>query len=191
MSKQIIREKILKTLGQLSMDEKLKFEHQIINNLINSSIWQKANVIGATMSTPIEWNTATIIEQAWSENKRVVIPKSIQKNKELIFFEITSYNQLQEGYANLLEPNPSFTNTVTNSEIDLLIVPGIVFDKAGYRIGFGGGYYDRYLKKSDVLTVSLVSTLQIIKEIPKNKFDIPIQYLVTESGIIRASEKDN
>lgn len=185
MDKQKIRENIVSIMTRLAPEEKLKIETQLIAHLIQSSLWKKANIIGVTSSTSIEWNTTQIIEKAWSENKNIVIPKSLPETKQLIYYKINSYSQLERGYANILEPIPTETKKIDAPKIDLLIVPGLAFDKRGYRIGFGGGYYDRFLEKFTLITVSLASELQIVKEIPINEFDIPVQYLVTENSIIK------
>ena len=71
------------------------------------------------------------------------------------------------------------------SEVDLIIVPGVAFDKCGYRIGYGGGYYDRFLSNLDHVTkISLAFNMQLIDKIPTDHFDIPVNYIITEKEII-------
>lgn len=98
---------------------------------------------------------------------------------------MTDWSQInKDGYFGLDEPDVKKTTPVKKDAIDLLIVPGLVFTKKGYRVGFGGGYYDRYLTDFTQPTVSLVHTKQFVEDFPIEPFDIPVQYLVTEKGII-------
>lgn len=185
MDKETIRSQMMKTLQQQTIEEKRNRENQLFVSLTESTLWKNANIIGITISGDIEWNTKPIIEYAWKQQKTVVVPKCIPSKKELIFYEIDAFNQLTKGYANLQEPDPLKTIKINKKSIDLLIVPGIAFDERGYRIGFGGGYYDRFLQDFDVLTASLVSDLQIKHKIPNDKYDIPVNYLITEKNIIK------
>lgn len=118
--------------------------------------------------------------------EKVCIPKSIHKSRALHFYEIISFQQVEKGYFDLLEPVVSETRRVDNSEIDLMIVPGLAFTRQGYRIGFGGGYYDRFLKDFKHTTVSLLHSNQLVKSFPIETFDMPVQYLVTEKGLMQA-----
>lgn len=185
MDKNKIRSNTLQSLQQLSTEEKQLIEQNMFNILTKSHLWKNSETIGFTVSSAIEWDTTVLIKQAWEENKTIVVPKSISETKQLIFYKLTSYNQLIIGYANLLEPDPEMTEEISKEEIDLLIVPGIAFDKKGFRIGFGGGYYDRFLEDYNVLTASLVSHLQLIEQVPIDQYDIPVQYLITEHELIK------
>jgi len=189
MSKQIQRQKMIRSLKELTPEKKMHIEKRIINNLLQSEIWKRVTVVAITLSTSFEWDTHSIIRHAWKEGKTVLVPRCNITNKELIFYKIQSFDQLVVGYANLLEPDPQLTKRVQKKEIDLIIVPGIVFDQKGYRIGFGGGYYDRFLENFHNETISLVGTMQIINEVPKNTFDIPVNYLITEMNMIKTTRK--
>ncbi len=179
-----IRVNILNQLKMLDPIEKKHIEEKMYEIIFQSSIWEKAKVIGITCSQPFEWDTLPIIEKVWKLNKIVAVPKSSPIDKQLQFYQLTHVNELVRGYANILEPDIEKTTKISNHEIDLLFVPGIAFDKLGYRIGFGGGYYDRYLQYQQLNTVSLVANFQMVKRIPINEFDVPVQYLVTETNWI-------
>lgn len=183
MTKAMLRKKMLVQLQQLTTDEKIAIEKKLLNELIHSSIWEQAKTIGITISLPFEWNTTSIIEAAWKNNKSVCVPRCIVQTKQMEFFRITSFEQLIKGYANILEPDYEKLELVKKSQIDLMLVPGIVFDKEGYRIGFGGGYFDRYLASFNQATASLVSEQQLIDYIPKDGYDIPVHYLIMEDGV--------
>ncbi|ASN05230.1 5-formyltetrahydrofolate cyclo-ligase [Virgibacillus necropolis] len=183
MNKSELRNKAITYLKSLSDEEKLAVEGKITNQLIQSDLWKKSSSIGITISQGFEWNTKTIIDTAWKEDKQVSVPKCDPSIKALTFYQLKTYEQLEVVYYNLKEPDPSISKFIEKNQLDLLIVPGLVFDQKGYRIGFGGGYYDRFLKDFSNTTVSLVSNDQLTQEIPREEFDLPVDYIVTETGI--------
>lgn len=186
MDKATMRKSVIEKLKQLPAIDKQHIEHQLYEYLFASNVWKKANILAVTISQGIEWNTKQIIKQAWNDGKTVVIPKCKPKTKELIFYTYQEGDQLEQTYFQLWEPIPDKSAIVMKDQIDLIIVPGVVFDKNGYRIGFGGGYYDRYLADYQNDTVSLLHTKQLTNQIPKKHFDIPVKQLITEKGIINS-----
>lgn len=131
-----------------------------------------------------EWDTKAIIESAIKAGKTVCTPKCFPKMRLLKFYQFSTFDELEVVYYNLLEPKAEEANYIEKNEIDLLIVPGVMFDKKGYRIGFGGGYYDRFLTDFTNTTVSLSSIGQLVESLPIEKFDLPVQYVITDQGII-------
>ena len=187
--KSSLRNKVLTKLTSLPEVRKKQIEKKLSRNLFNSKLWKKANVIGLTCSTEIEWNTMPIIQKAWSEGKGVAVPKTDSTKSTMKFYLIKNEGQLKVGYGNILEPIIELSRFIDKFEIDLLIVPGIVFDKYGYRIGFGGGYYDRFLTNFTNETVSLLSSKQLVDKLPIEKHDINVQYLITETGLYKVKSK--
>ena len=188
MDKKQLRKSIMQELTMKSPEEKRLIEHQIINTLLSSALWEQSKIIGITISKQVEWDTKTIIKTAWKQGKSVCIPKSYPNKHEMIFYKINSFAQVEKQHHNLLEPIPSKTEKIKKSQIDLLIVPGLLFDKNGFRIGFGGGYYDRFLVDFPNDTLSLLSRSQLVNEIPSEIFDIPVNYLVVEDKIIKRKQ---
>ena len=111
-------------------------------------------------------------------------PKCYPKSRELKFFELTHFGQLEKTYYDLYEPKPAETAMIPLQHIDLMIVPGIAFTKTGYRLGFGGGYYDRLLTKFTGITVSLAFQEHIVEELPSESFDLPVGQILTDGGRI-------
>lgn len=111
------------------------------------------------------------------------MPVTIADNK-MEFYKIDSLDDLNLGNYGILEPKIQTKNIVKKNEIDLLIIPGVVFDRNGYRIGYGKGYFDRYLADFHNITLSLVSQNQLIDSIPTDSYDINVDYLISENGII-------
>lgn len=188
MSKEALRKAMLNTLSQMTEMERKNVEKAIQRHLFDSSLWKQAETVGVTLSMDKEWDTKAIIEHAWLEGKKVCVPKSIHKTRGLHFYEITSFKQVEKGYFNLSEPIVSETERIEDSAIDLLIVPGLVFTDSGYRIGFGGGYYDRFLEDFGQTTLSLMHSTQQVDFFPIEAHDIPVQHLITEKGLIKAKE---
>lgn len=185
MGKTKLRTDIIQKLKALSASEKKKIETKLTEHLTTSNVWRQADIIGITISHGFEWNTNPIIETAWRYGKKVCVPKCRPKERQLDFYIITSYDQLEVVYYNLQEPIPHKTEKISKHKIDLLIVPGLLFDRKGYRIGFGGGYYDRFLTDFRNTKLSLAATMQIIEEIPADPFDIPVDDIITEKGFLR------
>ncbi|WP_053219197.1 5-formyltetrahydrofolate cyclo-ligase [Virgibacillus senegalensis] len=169
-------------LTDLPVERRKTIETGLANHLFASAYWKQAKTIALTVSQPHEWDTRAIIEQAWKEEKNVCVPKCYPKVPEIVFYHLQSYDQLECVYIDLLEPNPAVSIPVSRQQIDLMIVPGLLFDKKGFRVGYGGGYYDRYLAGFSKPTVALTSNDQVIDEVPRDTFDIAVDHIVTETG---------
>lgn len=180
---------MVKKLASISPEEKKMIEQNIEKTLRKSDLWIRSKTIGITISRHIEWDTFSIIKAAWSEGKSVCVPKSYPSNHQMIFHQIHSFSEVEEQHHGLLEPVLKNTEQVTKEQIDLLIVPGLLFDEYGFRIGFGGGYYDRFLIDFPNETISLLSRLQLIDKIPSAAYDVPVNYLVVENDIIKRKQE--
>ncbi|AZV44387.1 hypothetical protein BAOM_3778 [Peribacillus asahii] len=184
--KRKIRNDMKATLERLSEEQRIKYTNQITEQLFHLEEWKKAKVIGITIAVPPEVPTASIIEQAWSEGKKVAVPKCYPQTKVMEFKEITSFQQLESVYSNLLEPIAE-TVCVDSEEIDVLIVPGLAFTKEGYRLGFGGGYYDRFLVSFKGTTLALAYECQLVESLPIEAHDLPVHQVVTTNTVFRTS----
>lgn len=184
LDKTELRQMTINKLKAFTENERHDIEENMLKTLIQSSLWKNAQTIGITVSHGFEWDTTNIIKKAWEQGKQVCVPKCLPKNRKMIFYQIDNFDQLEVVYYNLLEPKPDETTPKDKKFIDLIVVPGVVFDKKGYRIGFGGGYYDRYLANYKNETVSLLHTKQLINRIPIDNHDIAVKYLLTEKGFV-------
>jgi 5-formyltetrahydrofolate cyclo-ligase len=187
-SKKELRHKIIKQLESLSEQDVRILNHRIQERLFKSDRWSQAKVIGITISRRREIETRHVIEKAWQEGKDVTVPKCFPDDKSMAFYTITDFKQLEEVYFGLKEPKVNGAVAVEPSQIDLLIVPGVCYTKKGYRVGYGGGYYDRYLQHFLGNTLSLLFECQLVKDIPTEKFDIPVELMITEKRIIDCNE---
>jgi len=187
MEKKKVRMQVLNALKTLDKSTYEQHSFEIAKKLYQLPLWKIANTIALTISRSPEVDTWQIIRSGWLEGKRIVVPKCLPESKQMIFRKITSFEQLESVYFGLYEPKENQTEEVSQQEIDLMIVPGVAFNRQGYRIGFGGGYYDRYLQKFKGETVSLAFSIQVLQELPIEKHDIPVKTIITEKELINSS----
>ncbi|WP_042223450.1 5-formyltetrahydrofolate cyclo-ligase [Oceanobacillus manasiensis] len=178
MIKAELRASSIEFLKNISDEDRYITEQSLKHQFVSHFLWEQASTIGITISQAIEWDTKPIIKAAWEAGKTVCVPKCSPKAKTLTFYKLDSFEQLEVVYYNLLEPNPDLTSPVGKEEINLLVVPGLTFDKQGYRIGFGGGYYDRYLADFSNSTISLIHSKQLVDRVPRELFDIPVEHTI-------------
>lgn len=188
MEKSTLRKITLQVLNNLDLLEHQQKSDKIHKKLLVEESIKKAQVIGITLSSFPEVDTWGLIEELWKRGKRVVVPKCEPLTRGMTFYEIESFGQLEVVYMKLNEPIPNVTKKIEALLIGVLIVPGIVFNKKGYRIGFGGGYYDRFLSGYDGITIALAFNNQIVEEVPVERYDLPVDYILTEVTRIECSK---
>ncbi|MBO1579134.1 5-formyltetrahydrofolate cyclo-ligase [Bacillus sp. XF8] len=179
-----LRKKIVEQMNSLSKEQHKTLSEQIVFSLYEQKEWRESETIGITLSMEHEVNTYVIIEQAWREGKKVVVPKCNRETRTMTFRQITNFDQLETVYMSLREPIPALTVEAEANEIDLLFVPGVAYTRRGERIGYGGGYYDRYLVQYEGKTLSLAFGFQIVSYIPTESFDQNVQKIITEKETI-------
>ncbi|WP_342598393.1 5-formyltetrahydrofolate cyclo-ligase [Psychrobacillus sp. FSL H8-0483] len=184
MTKKEERDKMKAHLSSLKEELYRTYSKEIEQNFLMEETVVNASIIGITISSFPEVNTEGIIQSLWKQGKTVVVPKCTPKDRSMTFYKIESYKQLETVYMQLLEPNPNVTSAVAPSEIDLLVVPGIVYSKTGFRIGYGGGYFDRFLANFNGNTISLAFDFQVVEVVEHEIFDLPIDKIITNNAII-------
>ncbi|WP_164917243.1 5-formyltetrahydrofolate cyclo-ligase [Clostridium sp. JN-9] len=180
-SKTEIRNKMINKRMNLNNEIKARLDEGIYMNVCKSTIFKKAENIFIYVSLDYEVDTKKIINKAFSLGKSVSVPKVISKSEGMAAVNIKSLSELSLGKYNILEPE-IHNNIASANEFDLIIVPGLAFDKKGGRLGYGGGFYDRYLKNcsSTCNIVALSYSFQIIDEVPMDINDIKINNIITE-----------
>lgn len=154
--KKELRQTVLNQMKKLSGKEKEQADSWLTQRLLSSAAYQKAQVIATYLSMPHEVSTAAFIKQAQLDGKRVLVPKTYGQGR-MIFVDYDE-SHLQKSSFGLLEPMSE--EAVEKTEIDLIHVPGVVFNSQGFRIGYGGGYYDRYLDDYEGTSVSTIYQVQ-------------------------------
>lgn len=148
----------------------------ITKKIINTKIYQESKVIALYKNLSSEVDTNFLIDYSIKNNKTVLLPKVEDNN--LIFYKIEENEKLVKNNFNILEPIPNKKNIYNN--IDLIIVPGIAFDKEGNRLGFGKGYYDRFLCDKQIYKIGICFIEQLTNHIPTNKYDIKMDEVITD-----------
>lgn len=191
MNKKEWREKISSMKAKLSEEAREEESREIHKRLFAQSVWTESTHIAMYHSVDKEVDTLEIIRKGWVDGKQIYLPKCDSQKKKLTFYRIESFQQLEVVYYGIPEPKPTECQELNMEDLDAIIVPGLVFDLQGYRIGYGGGYYDRFLgslsrKKS---TFSLAFPFQVVEEeLPKEAYDIPVDFLVTSEQCIACAE---
>lgn len=188
MSKLSKRKLMITIMKDMNHSEHARKSAAILKRLYTCEEYASARTIGVTISRYPEVDTLPLIESAWESGKQVAVPKCIPETREMDFRLITSIDDLETVYMDLKEPRVGRTISVYKGQIDLQIVPGVVFSDEGFRIGFGGGYYDRYLSDYDGNRVSLAFDNQTSHEVPIEEHDIPVDIIITENKMVQCRE---
>ncbi len=178
--KRAFRQRMKELRAQVSPEDRSQIEATLQRRLFLSPEWARADLVGLTISFGTEWDTRGIIARAWEEGKKVASPVTISKTRQLDFRVFSSFDELVAGYAGILEPNHDSCPLVAPQDIDLLIVPGLAFDEEGYRMGFGGGYYDRFLEHFHQDEIALAAEFQIVPRVPCDSHDAQVKCILTE-----------
>lgn len=189
MDKKAFRTEILEKRKNMSQEELEKKSSSIAKALFSTDFYRNSKHVMIYVDFRNEVRTEEIIKTALKEGKSVVIPISVMESKQLILSKLFDYDkELETGTYGILEPKSEFIREVVPELIDLILVPGVAFDKRGYRIGYGGGYYDRFLSniQKSVPKIALAFDLQIVPHVKEGKYDIPMDYVITEEKIIKA-----
>lgn len=179
-----IRSNILSKRYQIRHRDKSSWDLSIFNQLINLNSYINAETIHIYVSNSEnnEVDTTQIIQHSLLNGKKVVIPKVVNDGL-LEHFEIKSTNNLKKNQWGILEPISG--EEVDIEELNMIIVPMVAGDRQRNRLGYGKGFYDRFLVKSNAFKIGLLYDLQIHgEELPVESFDIPLDLLLTQSGQI-------
>lgn len=182
--KKHIRNLIQNKRNLLSDKEISGMSLKIADYIINMKEFKEADNILTYVSFRSEVKTDYIIENAFELGKKVFVPKVIGKN--MIFVKIESFKELTQGYMGIREPVSSDEAGINEG---FMCMPGMVFDKECNRIGYGGGFYDRYLSKdNEFIKAALCYDFQILEEIPHEPHDLKPDYVISEKRVIRRTD---
>lgn len=184
--KNMLRKEMLQARSHLPGNKRDVNNRAICEKLIETPEFKRAGLVMAYMDFRGEVGTADIIAECLNRGKRVALPVVNAGAAELQAFETLKEAPLLRNSYGILEPDPDTACRIDEKEIDFLIVPGVVFDMRKHRIGYGAGYYDRFLTKLgiDCVTVGIAYDIQIVDKIPCEKHDIPMDMVITERKII-------
>ena len=147
--------------------------------------YQRNNILLIYVSTSIEVDTFRIIRQALEDGKCVAVPRCVPDTRNMEFYYIDSTDELDPGMFGVLEPAANPERLYKESDGGLCIVPAFSYDWRGFRLGYGKGYYDRFLSKFEGNIVGICYSECVQRSLPHGRFDRPVELLVTESYLRR------
>ncbi|MGE5628778.1 MAG: 5-formyltetrahydrofolate cyclo-ligase [Solirubrobacterales bacterium] len=180
MNKADIRKNILMKRDNISDMVKSEWDEIIFERVISTDFYKNSKDIFIFVSFRSEVDTHKIIKNAIKEGKNIYVPKVISKEEGMRAYKINNFEDMQKGYYGILEPK-EYCREISPIDIDLVIMPGAAFDKNGGRIGYGGGYYDRFLTllKGNVKKVALAYKFQVLDLVPMEENDIRVDEIIT------------
>lgn len=181
-----IRKKILSIRNDMTNQSVLEKSRIIINKLKLRKEYKESQTVFIYMDFKNEVKTLYLIKEMINEKKRVIIPYTDVQNTVIIPVELKDVGKdLKLSSFGYLEPKEEKIVPVEASEFDLIVVPGVAFDKKLNRIGFGKGYYDRILakKRNGVKAVAIAYEYQVLDEIEREEHDIKMDMIITEKNI--------
>lgn len=179
--KQEIRKQVYALRKAMPKEEWEAKSKSIAKTLQQTSAYKSARSIYCYVDYNHEVGTRSLILDAWKAGKKVYVPKVL--GKEMEFFEISAFSDLAAGCKGILEPKEDLEQIAKGKE-GLMILPGVAFDKNCHRVGYGGGFYDRYLAcHLNLKKIAIAFSCQIFEEIPWEEFDISPDMIITEEDI--------
>lgn len=177
MDKKALRREIGTKKSALSASEIERRSAILADKLFETPQYRDCDALYAYLSFNQEVRTNPIIERAWADGKRVAVPKVI--GRDMVFIWLTSYDQLGPGYYGITEPVEN--GPVADDRRALVLMPGLAFDPYGHRVGYGGGFYDRFLEaEPDHPLVALCYDFQMFPRLEVESHDIPVDVVITD-----------
>jgi len=184
--RRILRQKILAARDELPPEQRREKSAAIRAALLGLEPLRRPETLLVYVNFRSEVETMGLIEELLAANKRVVVPRTKVAGRRLELFLLRDPKlDLRPGYQGIPEPNPARCPTVAGGKIEAVIVPGSVFDRRGGRLGYGGGYYDRFLANAapQALRIGIAFDLQVVERLPLLPHDQPLHWLITESTV--------
>jgi 5-formyltetrahydrofolate cyclo-ligase len=183
-SKIRLREECKAKRLEISKNEVQKRSKLIVEELLTLPEFFRADVIHTYISSKNnEVDTHDLIRLLLKQKKRVVVPISDKATKTMKHSELFSLSELVGGAYGILEPR--MYRPVPAADLQVVIVPALAVDRKGHRLGFGAGFYDRFLHDINLPSIALAYDFQVMDAVPQESTDVPVSYVVTDSGIIR------
>ena len=182
--KKIARKYFLEKRLSLSEESRSQSSRRLCEKIASLNEFQQADLILVYSPSRNEPDLTPLVEIAVQADKKVAFPISVTDECTLLFKEVSSTDELEIGTYGIPEP-PITAPTPRITEKSLCIVPALAFDSEGFRIGYGKGYYDRFLSKFKGISVGAVFDDLICEKLPTDTTDIPVNIIITETGVTR------
>lgn len=183
-TKKQIKDRIIRRRAQMPVSVWVEKSEAIQKYIVEHPAFDKADEIFLFMSIKQEPDLRMVMEEAWKRGKKTAIPRV--ENGKIVFYNISNLSQTEKGVFGISEPTGTAKAEGKNV---LMIMPGAAFDRYYNRIGYGGGYYDRYLEeRSNIVTMAVCFSFQMLSSVPHEEHDIRPVYLLTEYGMVHREE---
>lgn len=184
--KKIIRFSVKRKRDVFSKKEISRNSKSIQTRLFSLQEYKKSKNIMFYISFGSEVITHDMIKNTIKDGKRVYVPITDIKKKKLVISELENFDkELEISTYNILEPKKKYLRIADKKILDMVIVPGVAFDLKGHRIGYGGGYYDRFLNDFKKIKIGLSFESQIVKNVPAEETDIMVDMVITEKRTVK------
>lgn len=192
MDKKTQRNRLSKIRNSLTVAERTDKSREIIRRLRDCEPYRSAKVVLTYVSFGSEVETREFLQRIIADGKTAAVPVCDTKTCEIKAYAVRDAGDLGAGAYGILEPEPEKIRTgvvppVGKSEIDLVVLPGLGFDRSGYRLGYGKGYYDRFLDGFGGCSAGLCFDCCVADRICRDGHDLPADYVITETSVIKAT----
>jgi len=185
--KKSIRREVLKKRDSIAPPDLLRNSETICSYIIAESKYVRATDVLLYSSYGSEVITTKLCDKALKDGKNVYFPKV--EGDYISFYKVSSPSELNAGYMGILEPY-GFNGKFSDGHNAIIVIPGSVFGRDGYRVGYGKGYYDRFLSRNlDIYKIGVCFDLQLLDRVPRDEHDIQMDEIITEKCILTRNGK--
>ena len=181
--KKLLRTEFLEQRAKIPNTDKEALDGEIIKTLTDMSCYKTSDTLLLYYPINDEIDILKLARRALDDKKRIAFPRCDKETKKMTFHTVTSLSELAEGAYNIPEPKAT-APIVNNACAALCVVPALAVDKDGFRLGYGGGYYDRFLDSFDGITAVLVYDRFTFDELPADEYDMTVDIIITEKEVM-------
>ena len=187
ISKEKVRKKAVETRDSIDEESRQQKSEEIAKKILEADWFKEADIVLSYHAFRSEVEVDALNRAVLTQGKKLYLPKTYVKEKQIRFFEITDLSKLKRGYQKIWEPTgeePEFSFETVKEEQKkvLMIMPGTAYDARGYRMGYGGGYYDRYLEQTNCVKAGLCFESFLLPSVPHEAHDVRMDRIFTEEG---------
>jgi 5-formyltetrahydrofolate cyclo-ligase len=188
-AKERLRTRLLETRREMTFEDVWERSALIQKGLVNSAVFLRARSIALYSSCQNEVLTDAVFEAARRDEKDVYYPRVFRGRDVMVFLPVRSLDELTPGAFDIREPGAGAEEAIDPGALDLIVLPGVAFDRRGARLGFGKGYYDRALAGCEKpLLLALAYDFQVVEAVPTGPHDVRMDALITETGYLRTKQ---
>lgn len=187
--KQRLREETKHWRRNIPSKEKERMDDRILRRVVSLREYAACRTVLTYVSTPIEVDTLRLIKAAWSQGKRVAAPRCVEGSRRMEFYIIRSLDDLTPQTFGVLEPVRERCKLLTDFQKCFCVVPALAYDRQGYRLGYGAGYYDRFLSRFDGPKIGIIYGHDLHPRLWHGRYDVPVDLIVTDTRIHTCGRK--